>query len=345
MKILYGVQGTGNGHTSRARQMAKYFAQRADAELDYLFTGRPAEQYFDMDCFGDYQTRTGLSFTVKQGQISYLHTVLDASPLRFIQDVRQLDLSAYDLVITDFEPVSAWAGRLQKKTVIGIGHQYCFGYPEVPSKGENPITRLIMRNFAPVNIGIGLHWAQFGGPIVPPIAPQELTPGEHRGDHIVVYLPFEDQAKVSEVLQQFPEQCFLQYSPDLLDKDLGHLQQRKTNLHGFKSDLKNAKAVICNAGFELISECLQLGLPVLTRPVAGQSEQLSNGLALEQLNMATVMDSLSEQAIQQWLEQLPEKAISAQAYPNVAAALVDWVLSGDWDQGQTLADRLWAQMA
>ena len=28
MKLLYGVQGTGNGHISRARMMAKHFSEK-----------------------------------------------------------------------------------------------------------------------------------------------------------------------------------------------------------------------------------------------------------------------------------------------------------------------------
>ena len=61
MKILYGIQGTGNGHITRARVMAKAFKQR-NVEVDYLFSGRPADQYFDMDVFGDYRVFEGVTF-------------------------------------------------------------------------------------------------------------------------------------------------------------------------------------------------------------------------------------------------------------------------------------------
>ncbi len=39
MNILYGIQGTGNGHVSRSRVMAKHFAERG-ANVTYLFSGR-----------------------------------------------------------------------------------------------------------------------------------------------------------------------------------------------------------------------------------------------------------------------------------------------------------------
>ena len=56
MRILYGVQATGNGHITRARVMAPAL-RNAGIEVDYLFSGRPADQLFNMEPFGDYQTR------------------------------------------------------------------------------------------------------------------------------------------------------------------------------------------------------------------------------------------------------------------------------------------------
>ena len=122
MKILYGVQGTGNGHISRARMMASHFKQRS-VDVDFLFSGRDPERYFDMECFGNYQTRTGLSFITHEGSVSYLRTALQNHPIRFLQEIRGLDVSGYDVILTDFEPVTAWAGKLQSCPVIGIGHQ------------------------------------------------------------------------------------------------------------------------------------------------------------------------------------------------------------------------------
>ena len=65
MKLLYGVQGTGNGHIARARIMAAALAERDDISVDFVFTGRAPERYFDMDVFGQYRTYTGLSFILR----------------------------------------------------------------------------------------------------------------------------------------------------------------------------------------------------------------------------------------------------------------------------------------
>lgn len=338
MKILYGVQGTGNGHIARARMMAKHFQARS-TDVQFLFSGRDASAYFDMEVFGDYEHRQGLTFATTNGKIDTLKTLREARPLQFIRDVKHLDLSAYDLIVTDFEPVTAWAGRIHKKPVVGVGHQYAFGYPDVPEEGVDFINSMIMRNFAPTRYRLGLHWHHFNAPIVPPIINPDEKPAKTPGQHIVVYLPFENQLRVTQTLQQLEGYEFRQYSPDLSDGSDGNVQMRKTNLHGFKADLCSAAGVICNAGFELISECLHMGIPALAKPVAGQSEQLGNAAALRQLGCASVMEDFSVAAIRDWLASQPQH--SPRHYPDVAAAICDWLLKGQWHDSAGLVESLW----
>ncbi len=45
MKILYGVQGTGNGHIARARAMSKAFESH-DVQVDFLFLGEHRRNTF-----------------------------------------------------------------------------------------------------------------------------------------------------------------------------------------------------------------------------------------------------------------------------------------------------------
>ena len=164
MRILYGVQSTGNGHITRARALSKEF-NKVDAHVDYLFSGRPLNAYFQMEQFTNRQTYRGLTFTTVTGEVQYFKSVFDNNLPTFIRDVRSLDLSPYDVIITDFEPITAWAAKLQQKHVIGIGHQYAFRY-KIPVKGGNPIARAIFRYFAPVDFAVGLHWHHFNNPIL-----------------------------------------------------------------------------------------------------------------------------------------------------------------------------------
>lgn len=91
MKVFYGVQGTGNGHLARSRVMAKEL-KAAGIETQFLFTGRDAEKYFDMDVFGNYWVRTGLTFNTSKGKLNYLKTAAEAKVREFFSDIKTLDL-------------------------------------------------------------------------------------------------------------------------------------------------------------------------------------------------------------------------------------------------------------
>ena len=142
MKLLYGVQGTGNGHIARARVMASALAERDDISVDFVFTGRAPEKYFDMEVFGEYRTYTGLSFITKAGRVDKWATVKEANVRRLIQDVKAFDTSAYDLLVNDFEPVTAWAAKRQGLPSISISHQAAFAY-NVPKRGNTIFDTLL----------------------------------------------------------------------------------------------------------------------------------------------------------------------------------------------------------
>ena len=95
--------------------------------------------------------------------------------------------------------------------------------------------------------------------------------------------------------------------------------RRTANIAGFKSDLASARGVVCNCGFELISECLHWCKPVLTRPLAKRMEQLSNGAALETLRYATVMRQIANELTARCLE-VPPPAPNP-SFPDVSATL------------------------
>lgn len=338
MKILYGVQATGNGHISRCRKMAAHFRARG-ADVTWLISGRPREQLFDMECFGDFECRDGLTMSQENGRVSYRRTIQGAKTATFMRDIQRLSLEPYDVVVTDFEPITAWSARLRGKPCIGIGHQYAFRRA-IPRDRSNLAADSVLRWFAPADIAIGLHWHHFGTDVLPPIIDPRLAPRRGNDPLILVYLPFEDQAAVTQLLHHFPQQRFVQYSPDLDDGEAGNVSFRKTCYQGFHDHLVQATAVVCNAGFELVSECLHIGVPVLVKPVAGQIEQLSNAVALDHLRWGRTTPKLDEAVLGEWLSTPP--ATPTIRYPDVAATLVDWLLDGDWSSQAGLWETLWS---
>lgn len=337
MKILYGVQATGNGHITRARIMARALAAE-NIEVDWIFSGRQAKDFFDMDIFGSYRLFRGLTFVTRHGKVDYPRTLLKSDLLQLRRDINALDVSSYDLVISDFEPVSAWAAKKAEKISLGISHQSAFLHA-IPMKGANFFTRLFMRYFAPVMQPIGLHWNHFQQPILPPMVEHtehcaEITPGS-----ILVYLPFASLADFLPALTSFTNHQFHIFHSER------HAAELPANLHihplsreKFQQQLHQCEGVICSAGFELPSEALHLGKKLLVQPVIGQMEQQSNAFALQQLGYGNVAQTLTPEAIRQWLT-TPQP--EPKCFPDVAAALAAWIKQPDREDLTALTSQLW----
>lgn len=338
MKILYGVQGTGNGHITRARIMAKALAD-VGATVDWVFSGRERQQYFDMEAFGDFQSYEGLTFVTQSGKVLYLKTALAANIGQLYKDTRKVNVEGYDLIINDFEPVSAWAAKRAGKKVIGISHQNAFYY-DIPKKGSNPAVSWFMRNFAPVTLPIGLHWHHFNQPILPPLVEASHYPNVSTPGHYLVYLPFAGLDDIVPQLRAFTDYHFYIYQPVPAAYDEGHIHIRPFSREGFQQDLHRCEGVICSAGFELPSESINLGKKLLVQPVAGQMEQRSNALALDQLGYGSVANELNEATIGRWL---PLKSPNQpRHYPDVAKALVNWMMHTGGENIEMLQEQLWS---
>ena len=345
MKIFYGVQGTGNGHITRARAIAPKL-KAAGAEVTYLFTGREKDGFCEMDVFGDYQWREGLTFQTKQGNVQYVKTALKNNLVKLFTDIRSLDLSGYDLVISDFEPVTAWAARTKGIKTIGIGHQYAFG-KKIPVAGADFMGVQVLKYFAPVTVGLGVHWHHFDDAILPPVIQTDVPRKLAIEGKIIVYLPFEEVDEVIRLLEPYSAYEFHVYNPKGSVETGGstrHIQVKAVSRQSFQDDFADCSGVICNAGFELPSESLHFGKKLLVKPLHGQMEQLSNALALDELGLARVMHNLEASVISSWLDAGVSHNIQ---YPDVAQAIVDWLVAGDhrvdpawvqgiWDRSKTI---------
>lgn len=336
MRILYGVQGTGNGHTTRARIMARAL-EAAGAQVDWVFSGREAKDYFDMDVFGQYQCYRGLTFVTRAGRVLYPQTLLSSNLKQLYADIRQLDLSGYDLVLNDFEPITAWAARRAGLPVIGLSHQAAFQHA-IPKRGDHFFVRQFMRHFAPVDRAIGFHWHHFNQPILPPLVEPSHYPNECQPGHYLVYLPFADPEQTLEQLRPFSEQQFYVYQRVDKARDEGHLHIRPFCREGFQADLHRCEGVICSAGFELSSEAIQLGKKLLVQPVVGQMEQQSNALALSQLGYGAVAQMLTRDTLANWFDTPRPKPIR---YPDVGTELAQWLVGGEREPFDHLQRRLW----
>lgn len=339
MRILYGVQATGNGHITRARTMATALAE-SGMEVDWLFSGRAREQLFDMKPFGEFRCYPGLTFSCSDGRIKYVKTLTGNNLLRFVRDTLQLDLARYDLIITDFEPITAWAARMRNRPSLGISHQYAFKH-DIPTAGKTLGSQLLMNWFAPAQRTLGFHWHHFNRPILPPLIEPPLHPVSYEPGKILVYLPFESTRQIIRWLGDVDGHQFHIYCNTREDHSYGHLHLHHYDRDTFQLDLASCSGVIANGGFGLSSETIQYGKKLLMKPVRGQMEQLSNAVAAEQIGLADVMHRFDHQQLQQWLNKPNPQPRN---YPCVAQALVEWIKNGMLEREQQLAERVWAEM-
>lgn len=128
MKILFGIQGTGNGHISRAREIVPLLQQYG--EVDLLVSGTEAEVSLSQPLKYKFH---GFSFVFgKNGGVDNWATFKIMDLRQLWKDMHSLPLNDYDLIINDFEPVSAWACRLQKVPSVSLSHQCSFVSDKTP---------------------------------------------------------------------------------------------------------------------------------------------------------------------------------------------------------------------
>ena len=338
MRVLYGVQATGNGHITRARVMAQALAN-AGVDVDYLFSGRPANEFFDMGCFGKYKARRGLTFHMRDGaKVDLSKTLLNNSILQLYRDIRALDVSAYDVVISDFEPITAWAAKLNKKQSIGIAHQYAFLH-NLPDTYYSWLLRPCIRVLAPVEQAVGVHWNHFNCAIVPPLIRTARYTRGRLQKMILVYMPYEANETLYYWLSAFPDYDFRVYSKIEKPYVRGNVTFCPFSGEKFEKDLSLCDGVISNCGFGLASEAMQYGKKFLSKPMKGQMEQQSNAYILKTLGLATIITELNVETIASWLElDNPEP----KQFPDVAMMLSEWIAEGCQRPVDQLVNHIWS---
>ena len=338
MKILYAVQATGNGHITRARIMAKAFKQLG-VEVDWVFSGRAKENLFDMEPFGDFRVFSGLTFAIANGSIQYVKTAFKNNIFKFIRDLFNFNFNDYDLVINDFEPITAWAAKYRGVKTIGISHQMAF-QKNIPIAGKNFIAKAVLKNFAPVTTPIGLHWNHFGQSLLPPIIDEPHNYYELSKKDILVYFPFCDKQQLIDWFAPFTQYNFHIFHGYSDASGFSHIKLYPFSRENFQEKQHRCSGVITAAGFELPSEAIQLGQQLLIVPLANQIEQQSNAQALENLERATIIDNFSHRTLEQWLQQSP---LTAKPYPNVALEVAKWLVNSENESLENLSKRLWAE--
>ena len=343
MRILYGTQGTGNGHLSRTHAIVPLL-RKAGVEVELIISGTSSEGLTrGAPELEPYRAFHGLSYVRHEGRVDLGKTIEIFKPIELAEDFAEIQ-GAYDLVVSDFEPLTAWWGLSHEVPVIGIAHNYAFQGRAPRPLLIDPMIEVVFHYYAPADIPLGSHWQRTNETVIPPIIRKVILAAEAEdGDHVLVYLPSFTDETLDRLFghKALASYRFVAY-PRRSGRDVRarNLTAKPFSGEGFVEDLRTARAVITSAGFTLLSECLHLGKPLYVVPEGGQYEQKCNSEALKKWNLGAAATELVPEEIALWLE---ARRMVRKPWPDVARAFVDWVAGGRAESPLDLSARLWEE--
>lgn len=325
MKILYAIQGTGNGHLSRSLDIVPCLRNRV--EVDVLVSGIQADLNLPFPV--KYRLH-GLSFIFgKNGGVDIWKTFVKSKGRKFFAEISNLPVHEYDMVISDFEPISAWACNVRDKECIGLSHQLAALDPRSPKPKEaDMVGRFIMKNYAPPTVGYGFHFQSYAPHIFTPVirsAIRELDASDK--GHYTVYLPAYDDTVLLKNLSRFKDvewQVFSKHNKQSIRE--GNISIQPIANESFVQSMASSSGVLCGAGFETPAEALFLQKKLLVVPMKNQYEQYLNAAALAQMGVPVIrnLKKTQDQEIENWLS---SKSVVPVDYPDITQEIIDQLLN------------------
>lgn len=303
MRILYGIQGTGNGHISRAKDIIKELTKHS--KVDVLVSGSEHEVNPDFEV--KYRTK-GFGFVFgRRGGIDYWESIKRIKPVGLLKDALKIPVNEYDLVISDFEPITAWCARARGVRSVALSHQASFISPKTPRPRKRSLfAELILKWYAPCSVPIGFHFESYDSFIYTPVIRDEVRKAkiEARG-HYTVYLPFFDEMYLTNLLKRIDVkwEVFSKHYKGA-PYTIGNITVFPVAGDEFIRSISTSEGVLCGAGFETPAEALYLGKKLLVIPMKGQYEQSCNAEALRRMGVGVVekIGPEFEKILSDWIE-------------------------------------------
>lgn len=325
MKILYAIQGTGNGHVSRAKEIIPLLSKYG--KLDILVSGTQADIELPQQLTYKFH---GFSYIFgKNGGIDYWKTLKQVKLFRFLKDMRSIPLTEYDLIINDFEPLSAWACKLKNKNCIALSHQASFLSKNTPRpKNKSFLMEQILKYYAPTTTQVGFHFDRYDKFIYTPVIRSEIRALKpvNKG-HYTVYLPAVDDKILLEHFHKLKDVKWEVFSKhQKTPYRYANVLVKPIQNESYNKSLESCAGLLTGGGFEGPAEALYLGKKVLLVPMPDQFEQVCNAEAAKRLGVS-VINNLSDNffnKLKKWVEE--EKPIKVD-FPDETADIIENIIS------------------
>ncbi|MBI5525485.1 MAG: teichoic acid biosynthesis protein [Deltaproteobacteria bacterium] len=337
MRILYGVVGEGMGHATRSRVVLEHLLL-AGHDVHVVVSGR-AHAFFKKTFDG----RSGIAIEEIEGlTLSYGDNKLDlpesiASNIghapkaiaRNVESYARFKFAGYkaDVVVSDFESWAYLYGINNRLSVVSIDNMQVINrcaHEDDVTDGRGQAFQ-IAKAAVKVKLPGAYHYlvSSFFFPpvrkprttLVPPILRPEIIAAKREPrDHVLVYQTSPDNQGLLDILKTLPF-SFRVYGMGREGIE-ANLTFRPFSQEGFIDDLRTARAVIAGGGYSLMSECVHLGVPMLSVPIGGQYEQELNARYLQKLGYGAWAKTLDREAMEGFLADLPRMTDKIAAYPR-----------------------------
>jgi len=323
MRILYAIQGTGNGHLSRSMDIVPLLKKMGD--VDVLVSGTQGDLALP---FQVKYVLHGFGFVFgKSGGVDIWETYKKSRFRKFLKEISVLPVEQYDLVINDFEPVSAWACYMKNKPCIGLSHQAAVLAENAPKPEEaDMIGKLVLKNYAPVTEQYGFHFAKFDTNIFTPVIRQQVREQqvENKG-HYTVYLPAYDDTRLVKRLSEFKDikwDVFSKHNKKTFKQKNVYIQP--IDNEEFIKSMAQSEGVLCGGGFETPAEALYMQKKLLVIPMKTQYEQQLNAAALKQMGVPVIksLKPKHSDTIREWID---NGRIIKVDYPDTTQQILDMI--------------------
>ncbi len=326
MRILYAIQGTGNGHIARAIDLVPEIEKYGD--VDVLLSGQHCELKLPFDV--TYRMQGFGFFFGNKGGIDIKGTWRKNSMIKFLKEVASLPVDQYDMVLSDFEPVSAWACTLRGKKCFGMSHQSAVidSMAPKPAGRSGLLGQRILKHYAPVKASIGFHFNRINGHISTPVirkSIREIKPSNL--GHYTVYLPAYSDIHIIRVLATMQNVRWQVFSKHVsVPYSFNNIEVRPVQSDAFVKSLSSASGVLCNAGFETPSEALFLGKKLCVVPMKHQYEQSCNAAALKNMGIPVLNQFSAKELpmLKDWVVSTDRVSVS---YPDNVPDVVQQVMA------------------
>ncbi len=331
-RILYGVMSQGQGHINRSAAMIERLREKGH-EVQVFVAGNPPPPY-TQEVLGPFTFAHVPYFVLRNGKLHIPLTVrnyITSLPARrrAIQALTTtLRRNKTELVLTDFEPISAKAARCAGVPVAGIAGQYRIVHTDCSAPNVQPerlIAFLVGHAWTP---GLDRYFAvsfsaaksryahtQVVGPLLgKDVLAQRPT---QQGFHLA-YLYAYTRQQVIESLAPYGRFRVYGMGPC---KPWGDIEFCATDRKAFVGDLAACEGVIFNGSFQAVCEAAMLGKPMLSIPFQGQYEELFNAHLIEHEGLGHAAPTLTPEAVGNWI--YARQNLTPPALPDGVAQILE----------------------